>query len=55
MPDMPNWLLLLVGLAATVVVARIVLRMAARWWLWIVGAVLLVAVLQAGTLTNLLS
>lgn len=55
MPDMPNWLLLLVGLAATVVVARIVLRLMARWWLWIVGAVLLVAVLQAGALTNLLS
>lgn len=48
MPDMPNWLLLLVGLAATVVVARIVLRLAARWWLWIVGAVLLVAALQTG-------
>lgn len=52
---MPEWVLLLVGLVAVVLVARLVLRMVARWWLWIVGAVLLVAVLQAGTLTNLLS
>lgn len=51
---MPEWLLLLVGLAATVVVARIVLRMAARWWLWLVGAVALVAVLQAGGIPGLI-
>lgn len=45
---MPEWLWLLVGLAAVVLVARVVLRLMARWWLWIVGAVLLVAVLQTG-------
>lgn len=50
---MPEWLLL-IGLAAVVVVARIVLRMAARWWLWLVGAVALVAVLQAGGIPGLI-
>jgi len=45
---MPEWLWLLVGLAAVVLVARLVLRLMARWWLWIVGAVLLVAALQTG-------
>lgn len=45
---MPEWAVLLIGLAAVVLVARLVLRLMARWWLWIVGAVLLVAVLQTG-------
>lgn len=45
---MPEWAVLLIGLAAVVVAARIVLRLMARWWLWIVGAVLLVAALQTG-------
>lgn len=45
---MPEWAVLLIGLAAVVVAARVVLRLMARWWLWIVGAVLLVAVLQTG-------
>lgn len=45
---MPEWAVLLIGLAAVVLVARLVLRLVSRWWLWIVGAVLLVAVLQTG-------
>lgn len=51
---MPEWLWLLAGLAAVVVVARLVLRLVSRWWLWIVGAVLLVVVLQAGGIPGLI-
>lgn len=47
---MPEWVLLLVGLVAVVLVARLVLRMVARWWLWIVGAVLVVVLVQSGGL-----
>lgn len=43
---MPEWVLLLVGLVAVVLVAR--------WWLWIVGAVALVVVLQSGGIPGLI-
>lgn len=51
---MPEWAVLLIGLAAVVVAARIVLRLFSRWWLWIVGAVALVVVLQSGGIPGLI-
>lgn len=51
---MPEWVLLLVGLVAVVLVARLVLRLVARWWLWLVGAVALVVVLQSGGIPGLI-
>lgn len=51
---MPEWMALLIGLAAVVLVARLVLRLFSRWWLWLVGAVLLVVVLQAGGIPGLI-
>ena len=51
---MPEWVVLLIGLAAVVLVARVVLRLVSRWWLWIVGAVALVVVLQSGGIPGLI-
>lgn len=42
---MPDWLVLLIGLVAVVVVARLVLRLVWRWRL-LVGAALVVAALS---------
>lgn len=54
MPDLPPWLVLLLGLAGAFFVARLLLRLMSRWWVLIVGVVLLAAAVQSGTLTNLL-
>lgn len=51
---MPEWAVLLIGLAAVVLVARLVLRLVSRWWLWIVGAVLVAVVLQSGGIPGLI-
>lgn len=55
MPDLPIWAVLLIGGAFAVWITRLALRMVNRWRLVLVAAVLLVALLESGGATNLLT
>lgn len=47
---MPEWMVLLLGLAAVVLVARMVLRLVARWWLLLVVGIGAAVLLSNGYL-----
>lgn len=50
---MPEWAVLLIGLAAVVVVARLVLRLMARWWLLLLVGIGAAVLLAGGHLPDL--